>query len=252
MYGYGMYGGGLMYGGDLYSYIFLVLPAVIFAMYAQAKVSGAFNKYSKVFNKKGYTGADLARDMLEKAGVFGVNVERVSGSLTDHYDPRTKVLRLSDAVYSSKSIAALGVAAHETGHAIQDEEEYAFLKLRSLMVPIANIGSNASMPLIILGILMGALSSSSNASTGMFFVQLGIILFAVSVLFTVITLPVEFNASSRAISMLEEYHYLENEEIKPAKKVLSAAAMTYVAATAVAIANLLRLMLLFGGRRNNK
>lgn len=229
-----------------WSYVVLVLPALILAMYAQGKVSSTFNKYSRVPNHVGITGAEAARRIMEMNGIYDVSIERVSGNLTDHYDPSKKVLRLSDSVYSSTSIAAVGVAAHETGHAIQHARGYAPLSLRSLMVPLANIGSRLAMPLILLGIIFGFASSMGDS-----LIYLGIILFGLSVLFTIVTLPVEFNASKRAIACLEDSRILYENEIGGAKKVLSAAAMTYVASTAVAVANMLRLIILFGGRRRN-
>ena len=229
----------------MYSYMWVVLPAMILALYAQNKVSTTFNKYSKVSNRNGYTGADVARQLLSMSGINDVRVERIHGHLTDHYDPRAKVLRLSDSVYSSTSIAAIGVAAHETGHAIQHDTGYVFLGLRSAMVPITNISSKMAMPMIILGIILGG-----SRSFGYTLIEIGILLFAVAVVFALVTLPVEFNASSRAITMLGGYNFLSQEELDPAKKVLSAAAMTYVASATVAIANLLRMILIFG-RRND-
>ena len=229
----------------MFSYFYMILPAMILAIYAQSKVSSTYQKYARVRNQGGYTGAEVARMLLQNAGIYDVTVEKVRGNLTDHYDPRSKVLRLSEGVYDSASVAALGIAAHETGHAVQDDRGYFFLRLRGALVPLSNIGSNLAMPLIILGILFGAASQF-----GYTLVQLGIILFSLAVLFTIITLPVEFNASHRAIAMLEDQGYLTTEEIVPAKKVLSAAALTYVAATLVAVLNLLRLVMIFG-RRND-
>lgn len=228
-----------------FSYFYILIPPMILALYAQSKVGSTFNKYSKVSNSRGFTGADVARQLLNASGIYDVTVERVRGNLTDHYDPRTKTLRLSDSVYGSTSIAAIGVAAHETGHAIQHDTGYAFLKLRSAMVPITNIGSNLAVPLIFLGVLIGGMAGSSFGYT---IIQLGIVLFSLAVAFSLITLPVEFDASKRAIEALGMYNFLSEEELKPAKKVLSAAALTYVASAAVAIANLLRLVLLFGRR----
>lgn len=227
-----------------WTYLVLVLPAIILAMAAQGKVSSTFNKYSRVPSHIGITGAEAARRIMERNGIYDVSIERVSGNLTDHYDPSKKVLRLSDSVYSSSSIAAVGVAAHETGHAIQHAKGYAPLSLRSLMVPLANIGSRLAMPLILIGIIFGFSSMMGDS-----LVTLGIIFFGLSVLFTVITLPVEFNASKRAIECLEDSRILYDDEIDGAKKVLSAAAMTYVASTAVALAQFVRLLLIFGGRR---
>ena len=229
-----------------WTYLVLVLPAIILAMAAQGKVSSTFNKYSRVPSRIVITGAEAARRIMEQNGIYDVSIERVSGNLTDHYDPSKKVLRLSDSVYSSSSIAAVGVAAHETGHAIQHARGYAPLSLRSLMVPLANIGSRLSMPLILLGLIF-----SFSSRMGDSLITLGIVLFGLSVVFTVITLPVEFNASKRAIACLGDSRILYEDEIEGAKKVLSAAAMTYVASTAVALANFLRLIVVFGGRRRD-
>lgn len=230
-----------------FSYFYILIPAMILAVYAQSKVGSTFNKYSRVSNSRGFTGAEVARQLLSAAGIHDVTVERVGGNLTDHYDPRTKTLRLSDSVYGSTSIAAIGVAAHETGHAIQHDEGYVFLKLRSAMVPVTNIGSNLAMPLIVIGVLIGGMAGSSFGYT---IIQFGIVLFSLAVAFSLITLPVEFDASKRAIETLGMYNFLSDDELKPAKKVLSAAALTYVASAAVAISNLLRLVLMFG-RRND-
>lgn len=221
-------------------YLMLVVPAVIFALYAQSRIQGTFSKYSRITNINGYTGAQIARSILDSNGLYDVKVEMIPGSLTDHYDPRSKVVRLSQTVYGSTSVAAVGVAAHETGHAIQHQESYAPLALRNSIVPVANIGSRAAIPLAILGLIMGS----------EFLVNFGIILFSAVVAFQVITLPVEFNASSRALEILETKRFLSREEITPTKKVLNAAALTYVAAAAVGVANLLRLVLL-AGRRND-
>lgn len=232
------YGYGYGYGMD--PWYILVIIAFIFSMVAQAKVSGTFNKYSKVRNRAGFTGAQVAQQMLQNAGIYDVSVQRVAGNLTDHYDPRTKTLRLSQSVYDSTSVAALGVAAHETGHAIQHDVGYAPLALRSFFVPLANFGSRLAIPLIILGFFFGGGGSA--------LVTLGILFFSLSVAFTIITLPVEFNASSRAIRLLVDDGFLDSEEIRGARKVLSAAAMTYVAAAFAAVAQLLRLIAIFGRR----
>lgn len=232
----------MYYGFGYDSMYFLVLIAFIFSMVAQAKVSGTFNKFSKVRNRRGMTGAQVAAQMLQNAGIYDVSVQRVAGNLTDHYDPRTKTLRLSQSVYDSTSVAALGVAAHETGHAIQHDVGYAPLALRSFFVPLANFGSHLAIPLIIIGFLVGGGGST--------LVMLGILFFSLSVAFTLITLPVEFNASSRAIRLLVDDGFLDSDEIGGAKKVLSAAAMTYVAAAFAAVAQLLRLVAIFG-RRND-
>ena len=192
------------------------------------------------------TGAEAARRIMELNGIYDVSIERVAGNLTDHYDPSKKVLRLSDNVYSSSSIAAIGVAAHETGHAIQHARGYAPLSLRSIMVPAVNFGSRLFLPLILLGLLFSFSSAMGNS-----LITLGIILFGITVLFTLVTLPVEFNASKRAIACLSESRILYDDEVDGAKKVLSAAAMTYVASAAVAIAQFLRLLVLFGGRNRD-
>lgn len=224
----------------------LVLPAIILAVIAQGKVSSTFNKYSRVPSRIGMTGAEAARRIMELNGIYDVSIERVAGNLTDHYDPSKKVLRLSDNVYSSSSIAAIGVAAHETGHAIQHARGYAPLSLRSIMVPAVNFGSRLFLPLILLGLLFSFSSAVGNS-----LITLGIILFGITVLFTLVTLPVEFNASKRAIACLSESRILYDDEVDGAKKVLSAAAMTYVASAAVAIAQFLRLLVLFGGRNRD-
>ena len=232
------YGYGYGYGMD--PMYFLVIIAFIFSMVAQSKVSTTFNKYSRIRNRAGFTGAQVATQMLQNAGIYDVSVQRVAGNLTDHYDPRTKTLRLSQSVYDSTSVAALGVAAHETGHAIQHDVGYGSLALRSWLVPAANFGSRLAMPLIIIGFIF--------SGGGGVLVQLGILFFALSVAFTVITLPVEFNASHRAIDRLVAEGFLASDEIGGAKKVLSAAAMTYVAAAFAAVAQLLRLIAIFGRR----
>lgn len=222
---------------DIY-YLILIVPALILSIYAQIKVKSAFNKYSRIRNTSGMTGADVARVILDRSGLYDVRIERIAGDLTDHYDPRTKVVRLSQSVYGSNSIAALGVAAHETGHAIQHSESYGPLVLRSTLVPVAQIGSSLGVPLAMLGLIFSF----------PFLVNVGIILFSLAVAFYIITLPVELNASSRAIRILEDTGILNYNEIDPAKKVLRAAAMTYVASAAVAVANLLRLILISRNR----
>ena len=232
------YGYGYGYGMD--PWFILLIVAMIFSMVAQTKVSSTFNKYSRVRNRAGFTGAQVAAQMLQNAGIYDVSVQRVAGNLTDHYDPRTKTLRLSQGVYDSMSVAALGVAAHETGHAIQHDVGYAPLALRSFFVPLANFGSRLAFPLIVIGFIV--------AGGGSTLVTLGILFFSLSVAFTVITLPVEFNASHRAIDLLVADGFLTSDEIGGAKKVLSAAAMTYVAAAFAAVVQLLRLIAIFGRR----
>lgn len=236
------YGYGYGYGMD--PWYILVILAFIFSMVAQTKVSTTFNKYSRVRNRAGFTGAQVATQMLQNAGIYDVSVQRVAGNLTDHYDPRTKTLRLSQSVYDSTSVAALGVAAHETGHAIQHDVSYAPLALRSFFVPLANFGSRLAMPLIIIGFLITSVLGGGGGTI----ITLGILFFSLSVAFTIITLPVEFNASSRAIRLLVDDGFLSSDEIGGAKKVLNAAAMTYVAAAFAAVAQLLRLIAIFGRR----
>ncbi len=221
-------------------YIILVVPAVIISIIASFRVKGTFNKYREVGNSKNMTGAEVARYLLQVNGIYDVRVSRVSGELTDHYDPKKKELRLSDSTYSSISVAAVGVAAHETGHAIQHNVSYGPLALRSYLVPVANLGSQAGPTLAILGLVM----------SWSVLINIGLLLFAAAILFYLITLPVEFNASRRAIESLGKHNILIGNELKAAKKVLSAAALTYVASALVAIANFLRLLLLAGNRRN--
>ena len=230
-------------------YLILVLPTLIFAMYAQYKVKSTYQRYSQVPCRMGYTGAQAADTILRGAGIFDVGIEHVVGQLSDHYDPRKKMLRLSDSVFDSTSIAALGVAAHEVGHAIQHHEGYLPLKLRNAIIPVTQIASNLSMPLIFLGILFGGVRG--NTDFGYFLIQMGILLFGAAVVFQLITLPVEFNASRRAIAILGSSNLLLEDEIPQARRVLSAAAMTYVAAAATALASLLKLLLLFGRRNGN-
>ncbi len=236
MYGYGPYG--FYYGLD-WTYILVLIGAVL-SLIASAKVNSTFNKYSRVRSMSGMTGAEAAQRILNQNGIYDVAVEHVRGNLTDHYDPKNKILRLSDATYSSNSVAAIGVAAHECGHALQHNDEYLPLKIRSAIVPAANIGSRLGIPIILLGVILGS---------NYFLIELGIWVFSLAVLFQIVTLPVEFNASSRAMAMMERYGILSGDELRSTKKVLSAAAMTYVAAAASSILQLLRLVLLFGGNR---
>lgn len=206
-------------------------------------MKSTFNKYSRVRNHSGMTGREAAEQVLRGAGIYDVRVEHISGDLTDHYDPRAKVLRLSDATYNSTSVAAVGVAAHECGHAIQHATGYAPLKIRGALVPVANFGSTIAWPLILIGLLFSSQSS-------MLFLNLGIIAFSLAVLFQIVTLPVEFNASSRAIRILGSSGMLYEDEVDATKKVLSAAALTYVAGAASAILQLLRIILLANSRRD--
>lgn len=239
------YGGmGWMYYWDpTYS---LVVIGVIITMLASSKVKRTFNKYSRVRSYSGLTGAQAAQRMLYQAGITDVSIRPVSGKLTDHYDPRSKTVNLSDEVYNSASVAAVGVACHECGHAIQHDRAYLPLQIRSLLVPVANFGSTLSWPMILLGILFGGFSAQS--SMGYFLIQLGILFFGFAVLFQIVTLPVEFNASHRAMQMIRTTGMLTEEESKYTGKVLKAAALTYVAGAASAILQLLRLIILFGGR----
>lgn len=217
---------------------------MILAMAASANVNSTFKKYSSQYSRRGLTGAQAAQRVLSANGVTGVRIERVGGNLTDHYDPRTNVIRLSDSVYSSTSTAAIGVACHEAGHAVQYALDYAPIKLRAAIIPVTNFGSRIAMLLILAGILFSGLGELS-----VYIVYLGIACFGLSFVFQLVTLPVEFNASNRAIRAIAEGQLLSDEELRGAKKTLMAAAMTYVAATAVALAQLLRLIIIFGGRR---
>ena len=219
----------------------ILIPALIFSLIAQLMVKGAFSKYSGVRNSRGYTGADAARAILDRNGLSYIRIEHINGELTDHYDPSANVIRLSDSVYNNDSVAAVGVAAHEAGHAVQYAEGYGPRKVRSAIIPITQFGSNLSTPLVIFGIIF-----SSNV-----LITAGILLFCTVVLFQAITLPVEFNASGRALKVLREEHFLDDDEMKGAKSVLTAAALTYVAAMFSALASLARLLLI-RNRNNNR
>lgn len=231
------------YGFD-WTYVYLILPCVLLSLWASSNVNSTFKKYSQQYSRRGLTGAEAAQRVLTANGVSGVRIDRISGSLTDHFDPRTNVIRLSDSVYNSTSTAAIGVACHEAGHAVQYAVGYAPIKLRAAIIPLTNFGSKLAMPLILLGILLTSLGSFSDT-----LIYLGIAAFGLSLVFQLVTLPVEFNASRRAISTIEDTGILTEEEQKGARKTLKAAAMTYVAATAVSLAQFLRLILLFGNRR---
>lgn len=223
-------------------YLIFAIPAFLISIFAQIKVQAAFSKYSKMRSFSGMTGAEVAKSILWANGIYDVKVEYVPGLLTDHYDPRFRVLRLSSGVFDSNSIAAIGIAAHETGHAIQHYQRYPWLSLRSAMVPVVNIGSNLAFPLILIGLLF---------KNGDIFINLGILLFCVAVGFTLVTLPVELNASKRAIQALRLAGVVMPSEEEGVKKVLSAAAMTYVAAVAVAIIQLLYYLSLVQRRRDD-
>ena len=222
---------------------FIVLPALIFAMVAQYRVSSTFNKYSRVGNRRNVTAQEVVQQILNENGVHDVTIERVGGNLTDHFDPRSKVIRLSDTVYNSTSVAAIGVAAHEAGHAVQYAEEYFPIRLRNFIIPVTQIGSKMAVPLVILGLIF------NNSMSWL--ITAGILLYTAVVFFQAVTLPVEFNASRRALKILEERYILEEDETKMARKVLGAAAMTYVAAMFSALMQLLRLLMITGGRRRN-
>ncbi|MDR2889342.1 MAG: zinc metallopeptidase [Lachnospiraceae bacterium] len=231
------------------TYILVIIGAVV-CLIASGYMRSTFRKYSRIRSRSGMTGAEAAKRILNGAGITDVRIERVNGDLTDHYDPRSKVLRLSDSVHSSNSVAAIGVAAHECGHAIQHNTSYVPLKLRSALVPAANIGSKLGLPLVILGMILGInipLPGLGNITL----IDIGIVIFSVAVLFQVITLPVEFNASSRALRALGDYGLMGNEEVGDCRHVLTAAALTYVAAAASAVLQLLRLILLSNSRRRN-
>lgn len=234
---------GYYYGFD-WTYLVLVLPCILISLWASSNVNSTFKKYSRQFSYRRLTGAQAAQRVLQANGVYGVRIERVSGNLTDHYDPKTNVIRLSDSVFDSTSTAAIGVACHEAGHAVQYAQNYAPIKMRAAIIPLTNFGSKIAMPLILAGILLTALGSFSDT-----LVYMGIAAFGLSLLFQLITLPVEFNASRRAMEAIRQSGILTDEEQKGARKTLTAAALTYVAATAVALAQLLRLILIFGNRR---
>lgn len=236
-----------MYGYGYYSLfdptMILVLIGVVLSLAASARVNSTYAKFSRVRSMTGMTGAEAARQLLNSQGIYDVQIRRVAGNLTDHYDPRTKIVNLSEAVYDSASVAAIGVAAHECGHAMQDYEAYAPLKIRGAIVPVVNLGAQLSWPMILLGLFFGGIGSP--------FISIGILLFSFSVIFQLVTLPVEFNASSRAVRLLNTMGILRGEEVGYTKQVLGAAALTYVAAAAGSILQLLRLVILFGGRRDD-
>lgn len=235
---FGFGSAGLLYGLDIW-YLVLVVPAFIFSLYAQSSIKKTFSRYSSEINRAGYTGQSAARRILDQNRLDAVQVEHVSGQLTDHFDPRSNVLRLSDATYNSSSIAAVGVAAHEAGHAIQHDSGYLPNRIRGALVPVARIGSTLGPYMAIFGIILAIQP----------LINIGILLFTGAFLFYLVTLPVEFNASSRALRVLEQQGILSNQELEGARKVLRAAAMTYVASALVAFASLMRLLLLSRGRR---
>ena len=234
------------YGFD-WTYLVLVLPCVILSMWASANVNSTFQKYSAQLSSRRITGAQAAQRVLMANGVQGVRIQRISGNLTDHYDPKTNVIRLSDNVYDNTSTAAIGVACHEAGHAVQYAQSYAPIKLRAAVIPVTNLGSRLAMPLILIGLLLSYLGNFSYI-----LVYAGIACFGLSLVFQLVTLPVEFNASRRAMEAISSGNLLTEEEQKGARKTLTAAALTYVAATATALAQLLRLLVLSGGRGNRR
>ena len=225
----------------------LVLIGVVICMIASAKMNSTFNKYSRVRSHSGMTGREAAETILRRAGIYDVRVERISGNLTDHYDPRTNVIRLSDDVYGSTSTAAIGVACHEAGHAVQYAQDYTPIRIRAAVIPATSLGSKLAMPLILIGLLISSFGDLSYA-----LVYLGIACFGLSLVFQLVTLPVEFNASHRAMVAIEQTGLLTEDEQNGARKTLRAAALTYVAATATALAQLLRLIILFGDRGNRR
>lgn len=234
------------YGFDM-TYLLLVLPCIVLSLWASTNVNRTFKKYASQRSVRGLTGAQAAQRVLQSNGVTNVRVERVSGHLSDHFDPKSNVIRLSDSVYDSTSTASIGVACHEAGHAVQYAADYLPIRIRSTIIPITNFGSRLAMPLILLGLVLTALGSYSYT-----LIYIGIACFALTLLFELVTLPVEFNASRRALHAIREYDLLTAEELKGAKKTLQAAALTYIAAAAVTLAQLLRLLLLFGNRSRRR
>lgn len=235
----------MFYGFD--STYILVLIGAVLCMLASSRVNSTYSKYSRIRSRSGMTGAQAAARILSMSGIHDVQIQHISGSLTDHYDPRNKVLRLSDSVYDSASVAAVGVAAHECGHAVQHHKGYFPLKFRSALVPAANLGSKLGIPLVILGLVLGI---GFELPGGGYFslATIGVWVFSLAVLFQIVTLPVEFNASGRALKMLGSYGIMGDDEVDDCKRVLGAAALTYVAAAASSILQLLRLILLSGRR----
>ncbi len=232
------------------STLLILIPAMIFAFWAQFRVKSTFNKYARIPNRRGMTGYDAARAVLDANGLYHITIEHIAGELTDHFDPRSNVIRLSDAVYGSTGIAALGVAAHEAGHAVQHAKGYVPIKIRAAIIPVTRFGSSLSGPLFAIGMLL-AFFSQTGSMLGDILMLVGILFFSFSTLFQLVTLPTEFNASSRALKALEDGGILTADELPAAKKTLSAAAMTYVAALASSLASLLRLILIFNNSRRN-
>lgn len=232
-----------------YLYLILVLPAVIFSLWASIRVNTTFKKYSKIRSMRGITGAEAARRVLDANGLQHIRIEQIPGNLTDHYDPRSDVIRLSESVYRNTSVAAVGVACHEAGHAVQHAENYAPVKIRAAIIPVTNIGSRLAIPLIILGILLNSLASAPEF---LMIAYIGVACYGLCTLFQLVTLPTEFDASRRALRCIESYGILGSEEIGGARRVLTAAAMTYVAALAVSLMQLLRLFLMVSGNSRRR
>ena len=232
-----------------YLYLILVLPAVIFSLWASIRVNTTFKKYSKIRSMRGITGAEAARRVLDANGLQHIRIEQIPGNLTDHYDPRSDVIRLSESVYGNTSVAAVGVACHEAGHAVQHAENYAPVKIRAAIIPVTNIGSRLAIPLIILGILLTSLASAPEF---LVIAYIGVACYGLCTLFQLVTLPTEFDASRRALRCIESYGILGSEEIGGARRVLTAAAMTYVAALAVSLMQLLRLFLMVSGNSRRR
>ena len=242
----------MLYYGIDWTYIIMVLPTIIFALWASIHVKRVFKKYSQVRNARGMTGAQAAQAVLSANGVTGVRIERVSGELTDHYDPKANVIRLSESVYDEPTPSAVGVAAHEAGHAVQYAQNYAPIKLRASIINVTNIGSKLAFPLIIIGILLMSIASLEKYYTVFYYIALaGVFCYGLCVIFQLLTLPTEFNASRRAVAAIENSALLMEEEQKGARKVLRAAALTYVAALATTLAQFLRLLMLVNGRRRD-
>ncbi len=232
-----------------YLYLILVLPAVIFSLWASIRVNTTFKKYSKIRSMRGITGAEAARRVLDANGLQHIRIEQIPGNLTDHYDPRSDVIRLSESVYGNTSVAAVGVACHEAGHAVQHAANYAPVKIRAAIIPVTNIGSRLAIPLIILGILLNSLASAPEF---LVIAYIGVACYGLCTLFQLVTLPTEFDASRRALRCIESYGILGSEEIGGARRVLTAAAMTYVAALAVSLMQLLRLFLMVSGNSRRR
>ena len=230
----------MFYGFDIY-YFILIIPALLFGLWAQSQVNTNFQKYSQIRTMRGMTGAQAAEYILQKNGIYNVSINQISGHLSDHFNPKTSAINLSESVYNSTSIAAIGVAAHEAGHAVQHAVNYKPIRIREMVIPVTQIGSWLYLPILLIGVFL--------SSQGL--INIGILLFSTLAIFQLVTLPVEFDASNRAITTLSQSGILQGDEITGAKRVLKAAALTYVAALVSSLAQLLRLILIFGGRRRD-